>query len=86
MTAERCYSNVITPTTAMKIIYRDKGTHFDEYLALQFIKTIGLYPPGTIVELKNGFLAIVIERHHRYQHLPKVLLISDQKKKLKKTK
>ncbi len=75
MTAKRCYSNGITPSAAVKNIFKDKGTHFDERLSLQFIKTIGLYPPGTIVELVNCSLAIVLESHHRYRHLPKVLLV-----------
>ena len=69
MTADRCYSPAITPSAAVKIIYGDIGTHFDEELALRFIKTVGTHPPGTIVELANGNLALVIERHHRYQHL-----------------
>lgn len=78
MTADRCYSPAITPSAAVKEIYKHRGTQFDERLALQFIKTIGLYPPGTIVELANGCLGIVLERSQKYQHLPKVLLLKDK--------
>jgi len=81
MTAKRCYSEAITPSAAIRNIYNDRGAHFDERLALQFIKTIGLYPPGCIVELADGSVGIVLERHSRFQHLPRILMILDQDKK-----
>ncbi|MDO6747012.1 HD-GYP domain-containing protein [Gilvimarinus sp. 1_MG-2023] len=76
MTAERCYAPAITTTQALKNIYQDRATHFDERLALAFIKSVGLYPPGSIVELKNGYIGIVLEANKRYRHLPKVILLS----------
>ncbi|RYG27708.1 MAG: HD-GYP domain-containing protein, partial [Chitinophagaceae bacterium] len=39
MTADRCYSPSIPSTEALKIIFKDRGTHFDERLALEFIKS-----------------------------------------------
>lgn len=77
MTANRIYSKAMTPSAAVKEIYAGRGTQFDEKLALQFIKIIGLYPPGTVVELSNGYLGIVLERSQKYQRLPKVLLLKD---------
>jgi HD-GYP domain-containing protein (c-di-GMP phosphodiesterase class II) len=77
MTANRIYSKAMTSSAAVKEIYASRGTQFDEKLALQFIKIIGLYPPGTVVELSNGYLGIVLERSQKYQRLPKVLLLKD---------
>jgi HD-GYP domain-containing protein (c-di-GMP phosphodiesterase class II) len=77
MTAERCYSKPMTASAAVKEIYKNRGTQFDETLALKFIKTIGLYPPGSIVELANGFAGLVLERNQKYQHLPIVLLLKN---------
>jgi HD-GYP domain-containing protein (c-di-GMP phosphodiesterase class II) len=77
MTAERKYSKSMTSSAAVKEIYRCKGTQFDEKLALQFIEIIGMYPPGTVVELSNGCLGIVLERSQKFQRLPKVLLLKD---------
>ena len=81
MTAERCYSTAMTPSAAVKEIYKNRGTQFDDDLALQFIKTIGLYPPGTVVELVNGLVGLVVERSERYQHLPKVLVLLNKEHK-----
>lgn len=75
MTADRCYSRAIPSTEALKIIFYDRGTHFDERLALEFMKCVGLYPPGSLIELVNGSIAIVLETHHRYRHLPRVIIV-----------
>ena len=80
MTADRCYSKARTSTEALKVIYSERGKQFDEKLALEFIKTIGLYPPGSIVELHSGEVAFVIESNSNRRHLPKVLLILDADK------
>ena len=61
ITADRCYSKARTSTEALKIIYSGRGTQFDSELALEFIKTIGLYPPGSLVELYSGEVGFVIE-------------------------
>lgn len=84
MTADRCYSRAIPTTDALKIIFKDRGTHFDERLALEFIKSVGLYPPGSIVELVNGLVGIVLETHPRYRHLPKILVVRNLREPLEK--
>ena len=80
MTSERCYSKAKSTLDALKEIYRDRGTHFDEELALEFIQLIGPYPPGTIVELKNGYVGIVLSSKVKKRHLPFVKLILDPQK------
>ncbi len=85
MTADRCYSPAKTSTEALKIIYNEKGRHFDEALALKFIETIGLYPAGSIVELYSGEVGLVLESNPKYRHLPRVIiLLNNNKKPLKK--
>ncbi len=80
MTAERCYAPAVPTTDAIKIIYHNRGTQFDERLADQFMDMIGLYPPGSIVELNNGMIGIVLNTNYRYRHLPKVILVRDTEK------
>lgn len=85
MTADRCYSESIPSTESLKIIFKDRGTHFDDRLALEFIKSVGLYPPGTLVELVNGIICIVLETNTKYRHLPKVIAAQQQEKVLEKS-
>ena len=84
MTADRCYSRAIPSTDALKRIFQERGTQFDERLALEFIKCVGLYPPGIIVELVNGLIGIVLESNHRYRHLPKIITVKDLNQPLEK--
>ncbi len=86
MTADRCYAPAMTSTDALKIIFKDRGYHFDEQLALKFIETVGLYPPGSIVELCNGQVGLVLTVNNRYRHLPKVMTVLDEDKQPKKEK
>lgn len=81
MTADRCYQSAKTSTEAIKIIYQERGRHFDDKLALKFLQTVGLYPPGSIVELYSGEVGIVLETNLRYRHLPKVILLRDAEKR-----
>lgn len=81
MTVNRVYDESVTCTEALKVIYRNRGLQFDERLSLEFIKAIGLYPPGSIVELKNGTVAIVLETNHKHHHLPRVITILNKDKK-----
>jgi hypothetical protein len=45
------------------------------------LQTVGLYPPGSIVELHSGQVGIVVETNHKLRHLPKVLVVRDEHKK-----
>ena len=82
MTTKRCYDTARPSTDALKELYRCRGTHFDAYYTEQFIEMVGLYPPGSIVELVNGQLGIVFDTNKQYRHLPKVLIVRDENKEI----
>ena len=86
VTATRCYASAKTSTDALKILHDNRGTHFDPRLVNAFIDAIGLYPPGSIVELVNGQVGLVLSKNHRYRQLPKVImLLGSDKKPTKQT-
>lgn len=80
ITGNRVYQQAKSPTQALKLLYNNRDTQFDSHLVDAFMEMIGLFPPGTIVELKNGCAGIVISRNLKYQHLPKVLIARDEQK------
>ncbi|GAB4263412.1 MAG: hypothetical protein Kow0065_14190 [Methylomicrobium sp.] len=47
---------------AIKSLFAKRGGEIDEMLASQFIREIGVYPPGTFVGLENGEIALVTKR------------------------
>ena len=61
LTSNRCYKNGWEPAEALRKMAEWKG-HFDERIFYAFVKTIGIYPSGTLVKLKSGRLAVVIEQ------------------------
>ena len=58
----RDYRPPLQPTLALRWLFLNVGTALDERLARMFIKTLGIYPPGTGVRLRNGSIAVVTQR------------------------
>jgi putative nucleotidyltransferase with HDIG domain len=77
MTSDRCYSKGRSNSDALKNIYEQKGKQFDEDLALAFIRCIGIYPAGTIVQLINGCVGVVVDVNENYRHLPRVIVVKN---------
>ncbi len=80
ITSNRVYKQGQSSLDALKILYENKGTKFDDKLVTEFISCIGLYPPASVVELHNGKVGIVISTNYRNRHLPKILLLRDENK------
>lgn len=49
-----------TPKLAMAALYRQYKGKVDATLLQHFIKSMGVYPPGTVVKLSDGSIALVI--------------------------
>lgn len=62
LTSNRCYKNGWEPAETIRKMAEWRNGHFDERVFQAFVKTIGIYPSGTLVRLKSGRLAIVIEQ------------------------
>jgi len=60
LTSKRVYKEKIDPHEAMKSIYRESGVKFDPRIVHHFIRVVGIYPIGSMVELSDGRVATVI--------------------------
>lgn len=80
LTTDRVYSPAEHPSEAIKYMYIQSGLLFDEEILEQFILFLGIYPPGCLVKLDSGFLAIVVESGRENLLRPQVRLIYDLKK------
>lgn len=65
---------------ALEIIHRFRGTQFDPDLATEFVLMIGIFPPGSLVEMTNGEAGIVIAANPKNKRRPKVILVRDAEK------
>jgi len=80
MTSDRCYKKGLSSLDALRIINKHKGTQFDADAAQKFIAMIGLYPPGYLMEMKNGEVGIILSHDKGYQLRPKVIMVLDKNK------
>lgn len=62
MVAERSYRAGMPPTTAKNDLLLRQAATIDPALAQAFTKEVGNYPPGALVELVNGEIAVVVKR------------------------
>jgi HD-GYP domain-containing protein (c-di-GMP phosphodiesterase class II) len=63
--SSRTYRPALRPNAALRKLFLDQGKKVRDGLASQFIKAIGVFPPGTPVRLENGEIAVVTERGDR---------------------
>lgn len=85
LTTDQPHRKAISVVEAYKILMQDKNIKFEEKLVLKFIEWRGIYPAGTIVEMKNGEVGIVVSGNRKGNKLkPKVLLVLDENKQPRK--
>lgn len=79
LTSNRVYHSGMEPTEVLKKMLEWSEHHFNTPLVHHFIRTIGIYPVGTLVRLESGYLAVVVEQNHDDLLHPKVRLIFNSK-------
>jgi len=62
LTSNRVYHKGAEPSGVLKRLLEWSGTHLDGDLVQQFIRTLGIYPVGSLVRLSGGRLAVVVEQ------------------------
>lgn len=81
ITATRCYHEGKSPFEAMKILSTLGGTHLDKSLVYSFIRCLSVYPVGTLLELGNGKVGVVIEVTPRLPNKPIIRIFYNKKHK-----
>jgi len=66
-----------SPGAALKLLAAERGTAFHGPLLEQFIRCMGAFPVGSVVELTSGELGVVVGEHLMQRLKPKVRLLLD---------
>ncbi|MCT7941920.1 HD-GYP domain-containing protein [Shewanella holmiensis] len=65
LTATRCYKEAMSPAAAFKILISLTPFHLDQALVYEFIRCVGVYPVGSLVQLSDERVGIVWEAKNR---------------------
>jgi len=77
MTSPRAYAPSLTAYQAMRELYRQTGTHYQESLVDKFVQAVGIFPVGSVVELSGGEIAVVVRQNRHRRLEPCVLVLTD---------
>ncbi len=67
-------SRAMTPYQALAVMYGKLKPWLDENYFSAFIRSLGIYPPGTVIQLSNNVIALVISVNPKNPLRPSVLL------------
>lgn len=77
ISSDRYYHKALSPPEAMRKIFEWGKFHFDPELVQAFVRTLGIYPVGSLVRLRSGRLAVVREHHPDRLLKPLVRVVYD---------
>lgn len=64
----------LTPAEALTQMFRAEGNAWDKTMLQVFIRLMGVYPPGSLVQLSNGNVALVVAVNHADLLRPSVMV------------
>lgn len=77
MTTKRPYADAISPSNVLGIMHKWKDKVFNGWLIEEFIRCIGVFPVGSVVELNSGEVGVVISQNTIRRLQPRVLVVRD---------
>ena len=63
---------------AVRALNEMRGTQFQTEVVEQFVRTVGMFPTGSVIELNNGFIGIVLEQNASKPLRPKIMVLLDK--------
>jgi putative nucleotidyltransferase with HDIG domain len=77
MRSQRAYQQAFPTERILAVLKRNDGTQFDRHLVRRFVQLLGIYPPGNLVRLASGEVAVVTAVHAPDPYRPRVRVLFD---------
>jgi putative nucleotidyltransferase with HDIG domain len=78
MRSQRNYQQAFPTDRILAVLKRNDGTQFDQHLVRRFVQLIGIYPPGNLVRLNTGEVAVVVTVYAPDPYRPHVRVLIDR--------
>lgn len=75
MRSQRGYQEAFPTDRILTVLTHNDGQQFDQHLVRRFVQLLGIYPPGNLVKLSTGEVAVVVQVHAPDPHRPRVRVI-----------
>ncbi|MBI5376589.1 MAG: HD-GYP domain-containing protein [Candidatus Schekmanbacteria bacterium] len=82
ITSDRVYNKALNPFEGLRKLYTEKGHQFHPTIFEHFVYSIGLFPLGSLVQLKNSLIGIIVSVNRNNLMYPKVLVIANETGKM----
>ena len=77
MRSQRQYQQAFPTDRILAVLQRNDGSQFDQHLVRRFVQLLGIYPPGNLVRLNTGEIAVVTQVHAPDPYRPRVRVLFD---------
>jgi HD-GYP domain-containing protein (c-di-GMP phosphodiesterase class II) len=84
MISQRPHAAPRSTYDAVRELKRLSGTWFQPELVELFVQAVGVFPPGSIVELNTGEVAIVVAQNRFRRLRPQIMVVLDANKQVSK--
>jgi putative nucleotidyltransferase with HDIG domain len=75
MRSQRQYQQAFPTDRILAVLKRNDGQQFDQHLVRRFVQLIGIYPPGNLVRLNTGEVAVVVNVYAPDPYRPHVRVL-----------
>jgi HD-GYP domain-containing protein (c-di-GMP phosphodiesterase class II) len=77
LSSRRVYKDPMAPHSALGLLYGMRGEDFVPELVERFIQCVGIYPPGSLVQLSSEHLAVVSQVDPEEPLRPQLILVRE---------
>jgi len=81
LTSETPYHAALTPADALAVLRNEGAEQFGKDLVQEFIRCLGIYPIGSLVQCNNSALAVVVSSTPASRLKPVIMVVRDERGK-----